>query len=484
MLILHLSLECYPIAKVGGLGDVVGALPKYLNRNDSESWVVMPKYHRKWIDEHQTEIVYRNKVRLDCSHIPFQIERLPESVLGFPVYFIDIPGLWDRPGIYSDPVSHEEYWDTFERYISFQKAALMWIREFDQKPDILHCHDHHTGLIPFMTSSADEFESLKHIPTVLTIHNGEYHGRYSFSEVKFLPKFGWDKVGLLEWHGEMNALAAGIKTAWRVTTVSESYMQELQYHSNGLEALLTKEEGKSLGIVNGIDTEQWNPETDALLDHHYSIDSAEEGKRTNKKHLCSEFGFDPDKPLISFIGRMVNEKGADLLPDLITKTIDKHTDAQFLILGTGEKKLEKRFDTLGKEHGEHVHVELAYDEKLAHRIYAGSDFMIMPSRVEPCGLNQMYALRYGTIPIVRAVGGLKDTVIDYEEDDNGYGIRFYDFNIPESFEAIEKALKLFNDKKRFKTVIKRGMSLDFSWNSSALNYITLYKTLVKESDKL
>jgi len=484
MLILHLSLECYPIAKVGGLGDVVGALPKYLNRNDSESWVVMPKYRRKWFDNHQTEIVYRNKVKLDCSQVPFQIERLSESVLGFPVYFIDIPGLWDRPGVYSDSSTNDEYWDTFERYISFQKAALMWISDFDQKPDILHCHDHHTGLIPFMTMCADDFESLKRIPTVLTIHNGEYHGRYSFSEVKFLPKFGWNNVGLLDWHGEMNALAAGIKTAWRVTTVSESYMQELQYHSNGLEALLNKEEGKCIGIVNGIDTEQWNPETDELLEDHYSVDTADKGKKSNKKHLCSKFGLDPKKPLFSFIGRMVNEKGADLLPDLIIKSVDRYPDVQFLILGTGERKLEHRLAEVGADFRENVHVELAYDEKLAHKMYAGSDFMIMPSRVEPCGLNQMYALRYGTIPIVRAVGGLKDTVIDVDEDKNGYGIKFYDFNIPESFEAIEKALRLFNDKKRLKTVIKRGMSLDFSWNSSALNYISLYKTLVKESEKL
>lgn len=477
MFIAHLSLECYPIAKVGGLGDVVGALPKYLNRNDEQAIVVLPKYKNQWMKDKKTETVFSGCLTLDEESFKYSIERLKGDEISFPVYLINIPGLWDRPGIYADPTTQYAYWDTLQRYIGFQTAALQWFQSMEQKPDVIHCHDHHTAFVPFITTRCKEFESLKHIPTVLTIHNGEYHGEYDFKEARMLPDFPWSESGLLDWHGKMNALATGIKTAWKVTTVSESYMQELQYHSNGLEALLTKEEGKCQGIINGIDTETWDPNTDPYVAKTFNRRNYISGKKENKHHLMQTLGQDDETMVISFIGRLVREKGADLLPDLITQLVDHYHDIQFVILGTGEKTIEDRLRTLANDQIDQVRVVLEYNEKLAHQIYAGSDFLLMPSRVEPCGLNQMYALRYGTIPIVRAVGGLKDSIVDVGEAEEGYGIRFYDFNIPESFEAVKRARKLFNDKKTFKTVIKRSMALDFSWNSSALNYIQLYKSL-------
>lgn len=478
MFVIHVSSECYPAAKVGGLGDVVGALPKYLNKMDCETWVVMPKYKTPWILKQNPKAIYSGIIGLENNRFQYNIYQITEEVLGFPLILIDIPGFTDREGVYADPSSGEPYWDEFQRYVLFQKAFLLWVKTFDKKPDIIHCHDHHTALIPFMMTQAHDFSSLKTIPTILTIHNGEYHGRYPFSYCRFLPKFDWHAVGLLEWQESLNALASGIKTAWKVTTVSNSYMQELQYNSNGLESLLVKEENKCVGIVNGIDSDFWDPETDYMVSHNYNIKDAESGKLENKKALASKYGMDIKRPLFTFIGRLVTEKGADILPNLVFDFLQRHNDAHFFILGTGSKGIEYRIKALSEALPDNVTVELRYDEILAHQLYAASDFLLMPSRVEPCGLNQMYALRYGAIPIVRAVGGLRETIIDIEEK-NGYGIKFYDFNISEALIALERALTIYNDKNRIKNVVKRGMALNFSWNSSALNYIKHYTSMLK-----
>lgn len=479
MNIIHISAECYPIAKVGGLADVVGSLPKYLNEEGECAEVVMPKYETNWVEDHEFEEVYSGSFNFWGELTEFSIERLKDNEFGFPIYMISIPGRFDRPGIYIDPWSSKPYWDEKERFVSFQIAALEWISNRSVKPDIIHCHDHHTGLIPFMTSQCNRYRELSQIPTVITVHNAEYQGRFDKESYKLLPAFSFDNVGLLEWDGALNSLAAGLKTAWQITTVSKNYMTELRAESNGLEDLFKNEAAKSTGIINGIDTEVWDPAKDELLAYNFSFRNRKSGKAKNKQVLCDEFGLNPELPTVAFIGRLVREKGADLLPDLIAHFMEKKKEVNFVLLGTGDPQLHDIFERMSSDHVGFFDATLEYNEKLAHQIYAGSDFILMPSRVEPCGLNQMFAMRYGTIPIVRATGGLKDSVKDISEQD-GYGICFDEFNLENAEYAINRAVDLFENQSLFSQVRSKIMKLDFSWNRSAKEYIDVYRKLIKK----
>lgn len=479
MNITHISAECYPIAKVGGLADVVGSLPKYLNDEGQQCEVIMPKYANHWVANNKFKKVFSDTFNFWGEDVTFTINELTSINLGYPLFMIDIPGRFDRPGVYIDPWSGHPYWDEKERFVSFQIAALEWLKARKEKPEIIHCHDHHTGLIPFMTSQCNRYRDLAEIPTVVTVHNAEYQGRFDKESYKLLPAFSFDNVGLLEWDGAMNSLAAGLKTAWQITTVSKNYMKELKKQSNGLEALFQSEEQKSTGIINGIDTEVWDPATDKLLAHNFSFRNRKKGKTKSKEVLCKEFGLNPDLPTISFIGRLVREKGADLLPDLITHFMKEKQDVNFVLLGTGDPQLHAVFDRMSSDHVGFFDATLEYNEKLAHQMYAGSDFILMPSRVEPCGLNQMFAMRYGTIPIVRAVGGLKDSVKDFEEKD-GYGICFEEFTLQNATHAVNRAIDLFENQTLFNKVRSKVMKLDFSWNRSAKEYIDVYTKLIKK----
>jgi len=478
--IFHLSAECYPAAKVGGLADVVGSLPKYLRGQGVEASVIIPKYGTEWIKNQKFESVFSGKVGLDDSTFSYSVEKEVGDSLGFPLYVAAIPKLFERAGIYGDPESSWGYEDEADRFFSFQIAALKWINSLANKPDVIHCHDHHTALIPFMMTQCGRFKTLKKIPTVVTVHNAEYQGSYSHEKQKLLPDFDELKVSLLDWGGRLNSLAAGLKCCEQITTVSPSYMKELRHNSSGLESLFAVKQNKSRGILNGIDESVWNPQTDRYLEHHYVVESISEGKKANKEVLCDEFNFDSERPLISFIGRLVAEKGADLLPDLFASVLKSDKNVSFLVLGTGFPELHERFEKMSGEFVGFFDASLHYNEKLAHQIYAGSDFMIMPSRVEPCGLNQMYAMRYGTIPIVREVGGLKDTVHDISEA-GGCGITFQEFTLEDARQALGRALKLYGTKKEFYDLRKKNMMLDYSWNASAKKYIKMYSQLIKES---
>ncbi|MEM6378040.1 MAG: glycosyltransferase, partial [Bacteroidota bacterium] len=283
--------------------------------------------------------------------------------------------------------------------------------------------------------------------------------------------------GLLEWENRINPLATGIKTAWQITTVSPTYMKELATDSNGLEHLIKGELEKSVGVLNGIDDQVWDPRTDPFIKAHFKEDIAA-FKQVNKEAIGNRFNVDLNLPIITFIGRLVREKGADLLPDLYRKVLYTDAKVAFVVLGTGEPVIHKAFEALQRSFPGRFDVALEYNEGLAHQLYAGSDFLIMPSRVEPCGLNQMYAMRYGTIPLVRSIGGLKDTVIDLEESAlEGRGIRFNNFNLEESHHAVLRASQLFQHKPVLNEIRKRVMKLDFSWNQSAENYLNIYKQL-------
>ncbi|MEX2346749.1 MAG: glycogen/starch synthase [Balneolaceae bacterium] len=476
MNIVHISAECYPVAKAGGLGDVAGALPKYLNQSGHSALVVMPFYHNQWLRQAKTELLYEGRAPWGADSFAFRIYKLKKPKLEFELILVDIPGRFDRPGIYLDPLSGYAYWDEKERFFSFQIAALEWLASQKKAPDVIHCHDHHTGLVPFMMKECFRYSSFREIPSVLTIHNGEYQGRYDAGSYSLLPAFNLENIGLLDWNGSLNALAAGIKCAWKVTTVSKGYMKELLEYCHGLEMLLRHEEKKTTGILNGIDTDVWNPETDSYLVKNYSSGAFKRAKKANKTALCEEFELDPKKPLFSFIGRLVREKGADLIPELVRYCHKHEIDASFLVLGTGDPVLHETISKLRGEHVGYFDSRLEYNEKLAHLIYAGSDFLLMPSRVEPCGLNQLYAMRYGTIPVVRKTGGLADTVMDIK-DKNGYGFVFKMFSKEAAAETVLRAVDLHQKKQLFDDTRERVMNLDFSWIKSTENYVSLYKSL-------
>ncbi len=470
--IFHVSAECYPIAKVGGLADVVGALPKYQNELGVASKVVMPYYATNYVGKAKFDTVFSDEVELGDRRYPYKVLGSAESDLGFELFLVYVEGLMDRERVYSYP-------DDVERFTSFQIAALDWLSQLAKKPDIIHCHDHHTGLIPFMVQYCHKYGGLSQTPTILTIHNAQYQGQFGFDRLYYLPAFDFVHVGLLEWGNVINPLATAIKCAWRVTTVSPTYLQELMRHANGLEDLLAHEHAKAIGILNGVDTEVWNPATDERIPQNYSFKTVESGKKTSKAHLCQQFGLDPERPLFAFIGRLVWEKGTDLLSDSFLQLLSSlENRGNFLVLGSGDPETEEKLGKLHEWFPQRYNAYIGYDEALSHLIYAGADFLLMPSRVEPCGLNQMYSLRYGTIPIVNSVGGLIDTVTDIGES-NGFGIRHHGASSAHIVDAIFRAQELFEDKKRFKTIRKRIMGIDHSWHTSVKEYITVYNELLK-----
>lgn len=467
--IIHISAECYPAAKAGGLGDVTGALPKYQVLAGHSAMVIMPFYHGKFSKGNEFKTIFSGYARLGQTNFQFHVLELKENDLGFDLYMIDIPGLFDRPNIYS-------YHDDIERFITFQVAALNWLHQREKVPDVVHCHDSHTGFIPFMMSKVREYERFEHVPTVFTIHNGQYQGQFGFDKLYFLPPFHSYFNGLVEWHNLINPLASAIKCAWKVTTVSPSYLDEISHAMKGLEDLLRQERGKSVGILNGIDVDVWNPETDSMLEKNYSIKTIAEGKRANKEALCNQFGLDPEKPLFTFIGRLVGEKGADVLPDIVYQVLKTWPGEQnILILGSGENNIEQALLYQEEQFRGNYCSYIGYNEKLSHTIYAGADFLLMPSRVEPCGLNQMYALRYGTVPIVRRTGGLRDTVIDI--GDGGFGICHDQCSTHDVMHSIHRAKSFFNNKRAFNKIRKEIMQIDHSWNRAANEYIELYQSL-------
>ena len=471
MEIIHVSAECYPMAKAGGLGDVVGALPKYQNKIGHTAKVVMPMYRTKFLLQNDWELVHEGGQFLGGQFFHYSIIKEATNKLGYDLFLVDINGLLDREKIYG-------YNDDSERFVAFQIAVCDWISKWTHRPDIIHVHDYHAGLIPFMAKYCGAFDNLKYIPTVLTIHNAQYQGWMGWGKNHLLPAYDNWKWGMLDWKDNINPLASAIKCAWKVNTVSNSYMDELRYNSNGLEDLFEYEKGKCTGIINGIDNEVWDPETDEHLAKNFSVENLEKGKRKNKKELCKQFGLDIEKPLFTFIGRLVGEKAADILPEAISSSVYQHQgNCNFLILGSGEPAVEGQLNHLKEQLSGYVNVYIGYSEPLSHVIYAGADFLLMPSRVEPCGLNQLYALRYGTVPMVRSTGGLKDTVKDFGEW-QGFGIRFDQPTAGDIVYSVGRAIDLYNNRKeQFNWMREYMMGIDHSWENSAQQYISLYQSL-------
>ncbi len=368
MEIIHVSAECYPVAKAGGLGDVVGALPKYQRELGHIAKVVMPMYRTKFLIENSWEVVHKGYTHMGSYWFNYTVIKEQTNKLGFDLYLIDIYGLLDREKIYG-------YGDDMERFMAFQIAVVDWIAAWKHHPDTIHVHDHHTALIPFMLKYCYSYRHLQGIPTVLTIHNAQYQGQTGMDKSLQIPPWDTWKGGLLEWSGDLNPLACGIRCAWKVTTVSPTYLEEMRSNAAGLEALLEYEKGKCSGILNGIDPDVWDPARDSYFERHYDAETVEVGKQLNKALLCERFGLDPKKPLITFIGRLVGEKGADLLPQAIEDSFYYMGRKMcFLILGSGWPAIEGRLQSMnGLSRGDYS-TYIGYDEALSHLIYAGADF--------------------------------------------------------------------------------------------------------------
>ncbi len=470
MEIIHVSAECYPMAKVGGLADVVGALPKYLQTQGHIAKVVMPMYRTKFLYENEWEVVHKGNFSMEKMNFDFTIIKEKENKLGFDLYCVDINGLLDREKVYG-------YDDDTERFVAFQISVLEWLNKWEHLPDVVHVHDHHAALIPFMIHECFAYRKLKNIPTVLTIHNAQYQGWMGWEKAAYLPAWNTWKWGMLDWRNLLNPLACGIKSADAVNTVSPGYMLELMDDANGLENLFQAESFKCTGIINGIDYKVWNPLADTFILDNFSVKDFTEGKALNKKKLCDDFELDKTLPLFIFIGRLVQDKAADLLADAINNALNQYQGKlNFLILGSGDPEIENELMVLQNKFVGYYNSQITYNEKLSHLMYAGADFLLMPSRVEPCGLNQLYAMRYGTVPVVRRTGGLKDTVKDIDEE-NGYGLCFDYASLTDIDISIKRALELFQDKKKMKAIRKKMMEIDNSWIASAQQYINLYNSV-------
>ncbi|MDO6737586.1 glycogen synthase [Wenyingzhuangia sp. 2_MG-2023] len=472
MKVIHVSAECYPAAKVGGLADVVGALPKYQTNLGYEAAVVMPYYENKYGKSSKHTTDYQTVVDLAENNYKATVYKTDNSLkeFGYHLYQVHIENLLDREEVYG-------YEDDTERFIAFQKVVLDWILQFAQVPKIIHCHDHHTGLIPFMLTQCTKYIPIRGIPTVFTIHNAQYQGEFSFEKLAYLPEYNLEQSGILEWDYSINSMAAAIKACWKYTTVSPNYMNELPYAATGLDWLFDTERDKSVGILNGIDTDVWNPSSDKMIAKNYTVRTVESGKQANKALLCEKFNLDPKKPLVAFIGRLVYQKGADIMAGIFDRALDAN-DINGLVLGSGDPHAEFLLNELKEKYPGRYNTYIGYNEELSHLIYSGADFLIMPSRFEPCGLNQLYALRYGTIPVVRTTGGLKDTVKDIGEK-GGFGIRHEHVSVDDVALAITRANKLYNDTAEFKRIRKEIMKIDNSWENSAQEYIELYNLIAQ-----
>jgi len=465
MKVLFAAAEAYPLAKVGGLGDVAGSLPKALRDLGHDVRIALPRYGgiRDVRDD-----LGPLAVRIGGEGLEAQLKA--SQVDGVPVYLVDYPPLFDRPKVY-------EYEDDGKRFGFFCKAILELLPVADFWPDVIHLNDWHSALAAaYLKTTYAGGERYRGIRSVLTIHNLGHQGLFGRDLFDWLglPPDTWHPEGV-EFYGQLNFMKAGIVYADRVNTVSPTYAAEIQTEEYGckLDGLLRSRAAKLSGILNGIDHDVWNPSRDPHLAGKYSKSTLER-KATNKKSLQEESSLAarPKAPLFGFVGRATEQKGVDLLVAAIPEMLK--LGAQVVFLGTGEKRYEDELVTLARRESGFV-AYLKYDEALAHRIYAGSDFFLMPSKFEPCGLGQMISLRYGTIPVVRATGGLADTVRDIGANPkDGNGFTFRDYSVAAFLDAVRRAVEFYRGGRGWKSMRQRAMSTDFSWGASAKEYAALY----------
>jgi starch synthase len=485
MKVLIASPEVYPFVKTGGLADVTGALPKALKKLGIDVRVILPKH--KGIEERGFPMRYKNyKIACQVSQSTIDAEIVESEYDGIITYLVENDEYYYRDYLYSTPDG--DYLDNAERFIFFAKSILEAIKVTGFIPDVLHCNDWETALSPvFLKSLSKDDPLLRQISTLLTIHNLGYQGIFWHYDMHLL-NIGWEYFTpeALEFFGHINFLKGGIVFSDILSTVSKQYSKEIQTteFGCGLEGILTTRRNDLYGIVNGIDYEEWNPEKDQHIPAQYNEKNLA-NKRICKAALQEEYGLPvmENMPLIGTISRLADQKGFDLIASSLGDMLSK--GVQYIILGTGERKYHDLFTELSKQFPKSFGVKIAYDNRLAHLIEAGSDMFLMPSQYEPCGLNQLYSLKYGTVPIVRGVGGLEDTIIDYTKSpDIGTGFKFYEYSEKALLDAIERAIGVYKNQSSWQSLIKKCMSEDFSWEKSAKEYVEVYKKAIAKHESL
>jgi len=479
--ILMAASEVTPYAKTGGLADVVGALSRALVKRGATVSVFLPLYAQ--IDPARFPLKSTGKtVTVPLSNRYETGEIFSHELAGVQYYFIKKDHYFNRPGLYG--TNEGDYPDNAERFVFFSRAVLESAKILDLHPQILHCHDWHTGLIPVFLKAAYANEpSFHETATLFTIHNLGYQGIFWHYDWHLL-NLPWSYFNheALEFYGKINFLKGGLVFADALSTVSPTYAREIQTAAYGyrLEGVLRKRRKDLYGILNGIDTEEWNPARDPSIAANYDTNTLQ-GKEKCKTALQKEVGLPTQKetPLLAVISRLSEQKGIDLIMAVFEKVMA--TGAQWIILGNGDKEYEVRLQMLAKKYPQQAFVHIAYDHLLAHRIEAGADLFLMPSKYEPCGLSQMMSLRYGTVPVVRATGGLDDTVTQFDPDTlKGNGFKFKAYATTAFSRQIQNALSLFKEKKKWRAVMRNGMEGNYSWDASAEKYLNLYQTILKK----
>ena len=485
--VLFLSSEVEPFAKTGGLADVAGALPKFIKGLDHEIRVMMPRYGS--INERVSRL--HDMSRLSDIRIPVGKQEYQGSVQSsflsnghgkVQVYFLSNPDLFGRKGMYVHPETGKEFPDNDDRFIFFCRGVLETLKALAWQPDVIHCNDWHTGLVPaYLKTIYKDDPFYKGTKTLFTIHNMAYQGvfpKQSFAKTLLPEEFSNDK-GIAQ-NGSINMLKAGLLFADGINTVSEKYAEEIASSPEfgfGLEDLIKKRKADVGGILNGADYHLWSPEVDPHIPHKYDSGTIEV-KKQNTAALRKLMGLTEmeNTPVIGIVSRLAEQKGIDLLCDSMDEIMA--LGVQMVVLGVGPKEFSKPLESAARKYKERIAVDGTFNEPLAHLIEAGSDMFLMPSRYEPCGLNQLYSMRYGTVPIARATGGLEDTIEEFSpEKKTGTGFKFVAFEKRELVKTIQRAVKTYSDPDAWRALMLNGMGKDFSWGESAKKYVQRYRAL-------
>jgi starch synthase len=488
--ILFAASEVVPFAKTGGLADVSAALPKQLKQLGHDVRIIMPKYS----SIKETKFRLREVVRLRDIEVPVGDQTHQVSIKSafipdtkVQVYFVEHPDFFNREGLYTDPKTGESFSDNDARFILFSRGVLEIAKILYWQPEVIHCNDWQTALIPlYLKTLYKEDPFFSGTQSVLSIHNLGYQGIFPPSAMYLagIPESLMYPMSPIEFYGSFSFLKAGIEYSDVITTVSPTYAHEIQTDpefGTGLEGVLQDRSQDLFGILNGIDDEEWNPELDNLIARKYSKADLS-GKEENKKALLGFTGlkYQPGTPVIGIISRLADQKGFDLIAAVLDRL--SAMDLQMVVLGTGDDKYQRLFRQAAEQFPQKFSVHLTFNNQLAHQIEAGSDMFLMPSRYEPCGLNQMYSFMYGTVPLVRSTGGLADTVRDLDADpENGTGFAFREYDAMKMLDAIQRALSHYRDRDGWRALQLRGMNQDFSWRNSAKKYVEIYELALKKS---
>ena len=475
MHIAFAASEGVPFSKTGGLADVVGALPRALAAQGHQISVYLPRYRQTKLGDPQT-VVRSITVPFD-DHYRFCSVVAGPSESGVKHYFVDYPEYFDREALYGTAAG--DYPDNAERYALFSRAVIEASKILGV-PQVFHCHDWQSALVPVMLRTLyAEDPAFRDVGTVFTIHNMGYQGLFP-AEILPLLMLPWDllTISKMEFFGQVNFLKGALAFSDYVTTVSKKYSQEIQTteYGFGLEGVLRLRAATVTGILNGVDYEEWSPETDKFVAAKFTPADLR-GKAKDKQDLLQTFGItkaDAKLPVIGIVSRFAAQKGFDLIAQVMDRLARE--DMILIVLGTGDKEYEEMFLRLQKQFPQKIAVKVAYDNTIAHKIEAGADMFLMPSRYEPCGLNQIYSLKYGTVPIVRATGGLDDTIEPWDaRTGKGTGFKFYEYNGESLLLTVKAALQAFRDEASWQVLMRNGMGRDFSWGASAKEYVKVYE---------